>query len=641
MLTLRPKPESTLRKRRRIAIPLLSLLLLVGLLGALAPVGHPAHGAPTLPPGAIDISDVPRDVHRRAARHLEEVRGTEMAPGWESATLDRLVRPLYRPDDDDEPAYYEFSVFIIAEKRYAGFIIAAANENDFPIAHWSDTGDPPTVVLQRESGPTGYFAERFYKLDTLSYVGVDWMNELAAYLGDIPPRIEGLTVEMLHEEPEITTTGWIIDDPPADDEDAGEVTESEVITGPVGPPDGLVISGWESWEQLQSEYADTYAFFLEQQRREAAPLWEAEALDLSHGIVLRKDQVYELALLWGAAEPPQLEGPGADYIDTRMVTQAYGLPGLFEITVASNVPYGFTPFTVTLTYDNAVHETVRFQIVDLAHAYLPLVTAGGSGGLAVSSSEVTPFDVSEPASLDAGEPASLDAAEPASVQSWSAWRYFRAGADDHQRMYTQIAAGTPPNDSNCVSGCGPTAWAMLFGWADYQASLGTARWAPRWGIYRVNGGRGADAVAPENMDAGVRNMMWEIREDVGTYCAPWPWTGMAATNPWNMKDANDYLRGRTGARAFTEYSRVGRRLDKFRVAARDAIVQDRTPAVIGTGWLTHYPLAYRYRWRSRESCGWFSCSTTYEREFYVNQGYGGSGDGWIPAKTWFVGEIRP
>jgi len=31
----------------------------------------------------------------------------------------------------------------------------------------------------------------------------------------------------------------------------------------------------------------------------------------------------------------------------------------------------------------------------------------------------------------------------------------------------------------------------------------------------------------------------------------------------------------------------------------------------------------------------------HNRFFYVNQGWGGSGNGWVSAGTWFAGKIRP
>jgi len=33
--------------------------------------------------------------------------------------------------------------------------------------------------------------------------------------------------------------------------------------------------------------------------------------------------------------------------------------------------------------------------------------------------------------------------------------------------------------------------------------------------------------------------------------------------------------------------------------------------------------------------------TVYDRFFYVNQGWGGAGNDWVAASTWFAGEIHP
>ena len=124
-----------------------------------------------------------------------------------------------------------------------------------------------------------------------------------------------------------------------------------------------------------------------------------------------------------------------------------------------------------------------------------------------------------------------------------------AGTGADQRLYSQIASGTAPNTSGCWSGCGATAWAMLFGWADNQAAIGNAYWSPRFGLYRQNGGYGVDAVAPPTMDAGVSAMTWEIRNRIGTFCA----FGSGATPPWSMGGASGYLAGRTGTRLDTHY----------------------------------------------------------------------------------------
>ena len=70
-----------------------------------------------------------------------------------------------------------------------------------------------------------------------------------------------------------------------------------------------------------------------------------------------------------------------------------------------------------------------------------------------------------------------------------------------------------------------------------------------------------------------------------------------------------------------------------------------TPAVIGTGWLSHYPLAFGYAWQRRTIRRCFiACwdDVVYDRCFYVNNGWGGGGSGeWINASTRFAGQLFP
>lgn len=217
------------------------------------------------------------------------------------------------------------------------------------------------------------------------------------------------------------------------------------------------------------------------------------------------------------------------------------------------------------------------------------------------------------------------------------WSYWWAGNDGDQSRYRQFDVG------GCAAGCGPVAWAMLFGWADRKAHAGDAYWWPRTGLYLANGGRGADAVAPVNQDGGIDNIIVELRGEVHTFCM----FGQGATAPWDMSGATAYLSGRTGTRLETRYNSVGLHEDYLRDRARDSIRDRRTPAVIGTGWLTHYPLAYAYAEETRivRNCFLFACwdEVQTSRCFKINNGWGGGGSTaeWIAASTWFAGEIFP
>jgi hypothetical protein len=213
--------------------------------------------------------------------------------------------------------------------------------------------------------------------------------------------------------------------------------------------------------------------------------------------------------------------------------------------------------------------------------------------------------------------------------------YWTTGGGGAQPAYNQYEWG------GCQIGCGPVALTMMFLWADHQAGSGNAYWAPRFGLYRQNGGRGADVVAPLTQDPGVDSVIQEIHNDVGTFCI----FDNGATTPWDMPGAWNYLNGRTYTRFQCDWDSLGIDEDGLRDKAISSIRDRQTPAVIGTGWLSHYPLAFGYAWEqvTVQYCFIF-CWTETEiaAYFYVNEGWGGGGAGdWVDASTWFAGQIFP
>lgn len=211
-----------------------------------------------------------------------------------------------------------------------------------------------------------------------------------------------------------------------------------------------------------------------------------------------------------------------------------------------------------------------------------------------------------------------------------AWKYYYAGRAADQPAYGQFPHG------KCSVGCGPVAWAILFAWADRQAHNGNEYWEGRHGLYRFNGGRDdISAVAPIVQDQGVNNMIREIRGHVRTYC----WDHQGATNPWWMQRADRYIKGRSDTRVSTHYNSLGIHKDRLAKRATESIVHRRTPVVIGTGFLEHYPVAWGYAWRTRIVKNSKQQTDTI---FRLNSGWGGGGKGeWIDASTWFAGEIYP
>src|SRR5262249_9002122 len=148
-----------------------------------------------------------------------------------------------------------------------------------------------------------------------------------------------------------------------------------------------------------------------------------------------------------------------------------GLPPLLQIHVNGSQFNTELPFSVTLSYGGGVNETVHFTIIDpptLRQAFLPDVMRDSTGLQAATLNAphvATSFTPDAP--LKTVRVSSSRSRAPAGP--WGPWTFFWAGSDPDQRLYTQMPSSeNPPNNSGCWSGCGATAWAMIFGWADNQ-----------------------------------------------------------------------------------------------------------------------------------------------------------------------------
>ena len=542
--------------------------------------------------------EVPLSLRRKAAQQLEDLRFSNLAPSWEKAQISSPIRPLYRPDVTGV-AYYEFPVTV--DGRPAGFITLSTGGHDFPVAHWNFDGETPTQQLEAQAAADEQNLT-FYKLDALTYVAENTQGELVASTDTRLIKVSGMNYAALDGSYELTESSWQ-PAPSSSDSSITPRSAGRLVTSGPQPSSSLKLAEWSSWADLKNGYRDSYGVLAESLRRHASTDWavDQEVAEAGEGLV--EGSTYPLALLSMDIPEISITGEGEPYVQTELVKRE-GLPPLFNITaIASKADVGL-PLDVKISYADGQSEVVKFFVV-------PATTTTQAAG------------------------------QPSLMSAWSPWTYYWAGNDNDQRLYNQIAAHSGPNTSGCWSGCGATAWGMLFGWADYQASIGNGAWAARWGIYRQNGGYGADAVAPKYMDTGVQNMSWELRNRIGTFCA----FGSGATAPWDMAQASGYLNGRSGIGLTTHYNIFGISEDRLRDYAINSIKYRGTPAIIGTGWLTHYPLAYGYAQQSRivRKCFLWHCwdEVEYNRWFYVNQGWGGSGNGWVPASTWFAGEINP
>lgn len=585
-----------------------------------------ANPAPGLP-----RDEVPDELYRRAAQHLEWMRGSEMAPGWDEARLGPTIRPFFRPDIA-EAAYYEFEVLrpaaVGAGLEPAGFVLLSAGEHDYPIAHWHFAGPTLSAELIGGAGASLSGPLKFYKLDTLAYAAEDAQGRQVATKGAQPARIIGLEANDVAPAPIEEAWG------PATSavDDSTPLPGVHSSSGPA--PANLSFAPWESWAAMKQGFAAAYAPLIERLEQSASADWEIERLGGRTGEVLRVGDVYPLAMLGAGVPQVTVTGEGAAYVATEL-QQPVGRPAVLKITAIRAKAQAAVELVVNLVYGDGTSEQIPFTVVDARlvrtegyTVYLPVVRGGGSAANAATS-------------VASSAPQTNDARLQG---AWGPWVYWYAGGANEQRMYDQFGPGTAPNNSSCLSGCGPTAWAMLFGWVDVQAAKsGSNWWQSRWGIYRQNGGRGADAVAPRELDQGVRNMVWEIRTAMGTWCNPF--NQNAATFPWSMDMAAAYLIGRTNVRLETYYNFAGITESRLRDKAKHHIWNYAAPVVIGTGWLNHYPLAWQYASRKRvvERCFLWQCwkESEYQMWFYVNQGWGGDDDGWVPANTWFAGYLKP
>jgi hypothetical protein len=623
--------------------------------------------------GPLPLADVPDDIRQRAALHLEEQRASGQSPEWAEAFLGDAVRPLFRPDLD-APAYYEFSVLApgaggggasgaAVQLSPAGFIVVATGEHDYPIPNWATAGLPPSERMQQQAAANNDAATKFYKLDILSYAAEDDSGAAVAFDGDLPIKILDMPDEWLTNPPPIVET---IARPsaahPEDPVDASDPVDWAIeVINPVDNP--LRFEPWDSWDAFKAEYAGVFEHFIAAQAAAAAPEWEIERHAREYGHVLFKGDRLEFPLLW---PDPFLEydGPVQALVNIEPQYPA-GLPPRLRVTAIDTIKNESTPLTITVTYPNGEVETLNILIVYRAQAHLPVsvLKSGGEGPTPVGDAQAAGVGRADVSAANVSALANGDEGILASdgYTYWYATGATKEKAESQQAWYRQYMG-------DCKSGCGPTAWAMLIAWGDRQAAYQepaglNAIWSGRWGLYRRFGGRSdEDRTAPSWWNNsgeafGVEQMTWEINRDARTWCNGFNDAG--ATWPTDMIEVVHYLNGRSGMEVKTwanpaGFDVTGSVTQSIREKARNTIQNPlayRRPAIIGTGFLAHYPLAYGYRSKPMTICNTtcaspWSCQTScvpagLSHGFLVNQGWAWGYGEWVSANTWFAGRLSP
>ncbi len=230
------------------------------------------------------------------------------------------------------------------------------------------------------------------------------------------------------------------------------------------------------------------------------------------------------------------------------------------------------------------------------------------------------------------------------------------------RKYDQVPGKFGPNTSDCSSGCGATAWGMVFGWADNMAALGDSRWAGAANLYRAGAKKdGAPATAPEwmwndvpgrmrtqggtgQLLAGPAAMIIELRN----LMSDWGASGCSAgdsrfTVPHIMGQATKYLPGRVTTNLTADYDGASVMTHEGKTKAKRRL-EDKQVVAIGIGHFSHYPLAFGFedarfaKWDA-DARRWESVSR--HQRFVVHMGWGHPGSSNVPYDTWFQGWIDP
>ncbi len=233
----------------------------------------------------------------------------------------------------------------------------------------------------------------------------------------------------------------------------------------------------------------------------------------------------------------------------------YELPVFAGATLAGTMVLSTGDHDFPMVYWNATGTSPTAEIAVRARALgkvisrflkIDMVTFAGetNDGELLAPSEHAPQPVIDPSAgdLPAGHRAEIAAAwsrvHAPSTELGLAPQARVVRGDRGTGEYCEIAE-TPdygqPSNGSYVAGCGPTAWAILFGWGSRGAANGTAT-PTLAGVYRSY----STTTAPLVNDATVEKMIWDLRGSFITLVSQ----GQTATGPTEMVKASNFVTAR-------------------------------------------------------------------------------------------------
>jgi hypothetical protein len=173
----------------------------------------------------------------------------------------------------------------------------------------------------------------------------------------------------------------------------------------------------------------------------------------------------------------------------------------------------------------------------------------------------------------------------------------------------------------CAVGCGPVAWGQVTAYMNHLAEAGNPYYRDQLGAQRLYAGGLA-------YDDTAKLLVRTLHDRLGTHCID----GQGATTMWGMNEYDDWAR--------SQGANIKLSTDMFwdQEDTAEKWLRRNKPVVVGTGFYAHYPVAVGLAMVKVEVDWWFDHTDKY---IWVNQGWGGSGNGWINLDVFYAAAAVP